>query len=384
MERLAERLYVPRLYKVMPSRQAVIDVLTDGIVESGGRVLFCSFPEELVAPMYIGAEDTSGNRYGMLIYPFTTTNRPTKNRSAGERRGQIRFGDPKRVREHSNIIGQDVAGVDVTLILTVDPEEKFIIGLDPRVYEDLPMGISVYYYDEHVESAEEHGWYAWENEKRKGSRREAVVELETLVGFHPTRLLDYARFEAQASSLGLTPGLRLDLAERFQDSSSGTHDLESFFDLDSDAILDIIKSNFRLGIAVRGGVAEHHLDRQLRTSELIASVEAIDEDGAPDFEVDVGGETLTIECKTASAKPYANGDYKVEVQKTRDSKAGRQYKFDQFDILAACLFSATGIWEFRFKLTQDLLAGGKDPSRIKPQQAIDDSWSKTIDGLLGD
>ena len=88
----------------------------------------------------------------MLVYPFTTTKRPTPNRPGNEHRTQIRFGDPTKGRDEANPIGRDeanpigrdVAGVDVTLVLGVDPELGFIVGFDPMIYADLPMGISVY------------------------------------------------------------------------------------------------------------------------------------------------------------------------------------------------------------------------------------------------
>lgn len=78
---------------------------------------------------------------------------------------------------------------------------------------------------------------------------------------------------------------------------------------------------------------------------------------------------LLIECKTASKHRYADGDFKVEVQKTRDSRAGRKYTFDQFDVVAACVFGATGLWEFRFAWTRDLQPAD-DPERVRPIQRI--------------
>lgn len=110
----------------------------------------------------------------------------------------------------------------------------------------------------------------------------------------------------------------------------------------------------------------------------------IDVDGRPDFEVElVDGRKILVECKTASQKRYKNGDFKVDAQKTRDSAAGRRYTFDQFDVLAACLFSATGIWEFRFRWTKDLVPWKGDPSRVEAIQRIDDRWADTLAGLVG-
>lgn len=384
MPELAGRVYVPKLYRVSSSRTAVVDLLEEGIQSSGGRVVYSSFRDERVVPVYLGAEDSHGGRFGMLVYPFTATRRGTTNRARDEHRAQIRFGDPVRAREEDNPIGRDLAGVDVTLVLLVDPERRFIVGLDPLVYEDLPMGISVYFRDENVESAEEHGWAVWEREKRAGGRRGKTWDgLETMVGFAPERLLDYVRFEAKASALGLETGLRATLAEAHR-IPGGRHDLEAMFDLDASAILDIIETNFRLGVAVRGGVAEHHLEAALRRDPAVAAVRPIDEDGQPDFDVKLrDGRSLRVECKTASQNRYADGDFKVEVQKTRDSGAGRKYTYDQFEVLAACLFSATGIWEFRFRRTHDLIAWEQDPDRIRAIQRIDGSWPSSLGALVG-
>jgi hypothetical protein len=380
---LAGRLYVPKLYNIDADRKPVVDLLERAIEASGGRVVYSSFRDQRIAPVYLGAEDDEGRRYGMLVYPFTTTHRATRNRPPDEHRAQIRLGDPVKQRDEENLIARDVAGVDVTLVLAVDPEEEFIVGLDPLVYEDLPMGISVYYRDRHVQAAEEHGWAVWERTKSGGTRRPSWAGLETLVGFRPDRLLDYVRFEAKASALGLNPALRHVLAESFTSREAEPHRLETFFGVDAATILDIIETNFRLGVAMRGGVAEHHLEAILAADPEVDMVDPIDEDAKPDFQVRLlDGTELAIECKTASRNRYKDGDFKVEVQKTRDSGAGRKYTFDQFDVVAACLFSATGMWEFRFQWTAHLTPWEVDPTRIQAIQRIDRPWASSLSQLV--
>lgn len=383
MAELAGRIYVPKLYRLDGDRSLVVDFIARAVEASGGRVVYNSFADHRVAPIYMGAEDGAGRRYGMLMYPFTTTKRATRNRPADEHRAQIRFGDPVRARDEANVIARDVAGVDVTLVLAVDPENEFIVGLDPLVYEDLPMGISVYYRDQNVAAADEHGWAVWERTKAGGTRRQSWAGLETLVGFRSHRLLDYVRFEAKATGLGLDPGLRAVLAESFIDQSADPHDLERLFGVDAKTILDIVEGNFRLGIAVRGGVAEHHLERALTADPTILAVTPIDADGQPDFLVKIAdGRELLIECKTASPKRYANGDFKVEAQKTRDSGAGRKYGYDQFDVLATCLFSATGMWEFRFRRSAQLTPWVEDATRIAAIQRVDQTWARSLGDCL--
>lgn len=382
--RLAGRSYVPKTYAITAKRQPVIDLLHRAVEASGGRVVSCSYPGEKVAPIFLGAEDGDGHRYGLLTYPFTTTRRVIKNRPKAEHRFQIRFGDPVRVRQEDNPLGRDPAGADVTLVLAVDPEHDLIVGLDPLIYAELPMGISGYYRDQHADAVGRSGWSAWAKEKSKprtdqGSNWEG---LESMVGFRPHRLLDYARFEAIATSLGLDTGLRMSLAERFASGGVDRHTLEQLFGLDAATILDIVEANFRLGVAVRGSVAEHHLGRLFASDPLVADFEAIDQDGQPDFRIRLhDGRELTIECKNALRETYKSGDAKVETQKTRDSGAGRKYTFDAFNIVAACTFPITGRWTFKFKWAADLVPWSKDPSRIGAIQRIDDTWADSLSQL---
>lgn len=383
---LAGRSYVPKTYRISASRKPVIDLLGSAIEASGGRIVSCSYPAEQVAPIFFGAEDGDGHRYGLLTYPFTTTRRTIKNRPSAEHRFQIRYGDPERVRSEPNPLGHDPAGVDVTLVLAVDPEREVLIGLDPLVYGELPMGISGYYRDEHADEVVRTGWAGWAKEKSKPRTDQGASweGLESMVGFGPQRFLDYARFEAIATSLGLDTGLRMSLAARFEKGRVDRHALEELFGVDAATILDIVESNFRLGVAVRGSVAEHHLAGYLAADPAVASFKAIDRDGMPDFLIRLhDGRELTIECKNALRDTYKGGDARVETQKTRDSGAGRKYPYGAFDILAACMFSLTGRWSFRFRFAADLKPWQSDTTRIAAIQRIDASWSSSLGSLIG-
>lgn len=93
---------------------------------------------------------------------------------------------------------------------------------------------------------------------------------------------------------------------------------------------------------------------------------------------------MLVECKNASPRPYADGTLKVEVQKTRASKgdpASRLYRVDQFDVIAACLYSATGSWTFRFQRTGRLVRDATFGDRIAPIQRIDHDWAPELRDL---
>jgi hypothetical protein len=135
-------------------------------------------------------------------------------------------------------------------------------------------------------------------------------------------------------------------------------------------------------------VAEYKLTLLLRADPRWANVMVLDRDGQPDFEItERDGGRFTIECKNCSPQPYENGDFKVEVQKTRASasdRASRYYRVDQFDIVAACLFAPTKRWEFVFKATRRLDRHPDFPDRIAPTQRVDASWTSDLAVALRD
>lgn len=385
MEELAARTYVPKLYRINNKRRRVVEQLERAIAASGGRVVSNSFWSQRVAPVFIAAEDSDGHRYGMLVYPFTATYRDTTGRPGAEHRFQVRFGDPVVHRAEPNPLGRDPHGVDVTLVLAADPELGLIVGLDPFVYGELPIGVSGYYRDDHARLSLDRGWHAWVKEKRQPRGRSTVEwdGLEAMVGIRPNRFLDYVRFEATATSLGLDTAFRRTLAESWTAGVTDRHALEQLFGIDAGTILDIVESNFRLGVAVRGSVAEHHLQRLLSIAPEVERVVPIDADGRPDLEVLMrDGAKLLVECKNALRETYKTGDAKVEVQKTRDSASGRKYPFTAFDVVAACMFSVTGRWEFRFKKASELTPWAPDPTRIAPIQRIDNTWASSLSAAV--
>lgn len=383
-EELAGRAY-GRVYQTS-GRSDLHRFLREAVTASGGRVLFASLPTR--APIFLGVQGAHDERIGVLAYPFRATHRLIRNRPADEHRLQIRYGaEPTWSEEHT--VGRDIAGVDTTVMLGVHIEAGLLIGLDPFTYDPLPMGISVELKSRDIEAGQAAGWHVIERDNIAGSRRpnpRAPEGLETVVIFKPERFLDYVRLERQAADLGLDPALRYTLAagvagpraEGSEAAIGAVHHLEQEFAMSAQAIMDVIAHRNRLSVAVRGGVAEYHLERVLRADPNVASVQRLDQDAQPDFDVTLAsGRRVLVECKNCSPRAYANGDLKVEVQKTRATQgdpAGRLYRRDQFDVVAACVFPVTHDWAFRFRATRDLATDARFGDRLAPLQRVDASW----------
>lgn len=382
------------VYRVQ-GRSDLHEFLVQAVEASGGRVLYVS--DSGRAPVYLGVQVDADERIGMLVYPFRITRNTIRNRPGDEVRGQLRYGsEDSWKREHP--IGRDIAGVDVTMILGIDLVAGVILGLDANLWDPLPMGISFYAKTTDIEEAKKGGWHVWEKVNRGGNKRadaRSPTNLETLVAFTPDRLIDYARLERRATSLRLDPPLRYSAAhiapvQRTIDRSAAQfptrpHVLEQQFALTSEQILDIIGGRNRLSVAVRGGVAEYHLEHQLTGAPGIASVQRLDVDAMHDFDVTLDdGTFLRIECKNASPKVSGDGSFKVEVQKTRASKgdpASRFYAADGFDVVAACLFSPTGKWEFRFGRTADMPRHKDFSDRLAPIQHVTEDWTDSLPAI---
>ena len=239
MAAVAGRSYA-RVYRTL-RRADLHQYLTDAVAESGGRLLYSSSPDR--APIYLGIHAPSDERIGVLVYPFRATHRLIKNRPADEHRLQIRYGSEDTwLDEHP--IGRDVAHIDTTLVLGVHLGADLLIGLDPSLYDPLPMGISIEFKDNHVKAAQaQEGWHVVERDNLTGRRRpnpRAPQGLETLVLFRPSRLLDYVRLERKATDLRLEPALRFSAATEAAARSvtparavASLHDLESQFDMTS-------------------------------------------------------------------------------------------------------------------------------------------------------
>jgi hypothetical protein len=390
VESLAGRSYA-QIYRVA-RRQDVHAFMLDAVERAGGDVLYASRPDR--APTFLGIQGPGDDRIGLLCYAFRCNAAPIKGRAPDEHRLQVRYGSERSWFDREHPLGKDIAGVDTTVVLGVHLERDLIIGLDPLRYDPLPMGISVEFKESDLQETLRLGWHVWERVNRGGARREerrAPEGLETLVAFVPERLFNYIGFERRASGLGLDPPLRFRAAEvagtdPILPSGEGGHSLAEEFELSSFEILDMIATRARLSVAVRGGVAEHHLERTLRADPQIATIELIDRDGEPDFDVTLhDGRRVLVECKNVSPKTYADGTPKVEVQKTRsqrDDPAGRFYRPDQFDVVAACLYPVDGLWEFRYMATRQMKRHERHPDRLAVLHRVDGRWASSLAAAL--
>ncbi len=77
--------------------------------------------------------------------------------------------------------------------------------------------------------------------------------------------------------------------------------------------------------------------------------------------------------------------YRLEVQKTRNSKDGsntRSYRIDEFDLVAACLFNQVGKWDYLFAATKKLELKKGATNLLKTMQPIpfepNDTWRPTL------
>jgi hypothetical protein len=364
------------------------EFLERAVERSGGRVVSSSGPSR--APLFLGVESPDGERLCICAYVLLANRRETRHRPQDEHRLQIRFGDVNDPawRAQAHPVGFDPLGVDVTLVVGAHLEADVLVGLDPLVYDPLPIGISVFFKDAEIDEARRSGWHVWERDNLSGVRRPSPrteLGVETLVAFAPGRLLDYVRFERDAQALRLDPALRFTAA---QDAArpgrpSGLHALEQEFGLSGEEILDIIRERPRLGMAVRGGVAERHLHRVLDADREVVAIELGIQEGPPDFFVALRSRRsrVTVECKNASPTTYADGTAKVETQKTRASKGdprSRLYEPSQFDVVAACMYGPRRRWEFRYKRADALQRDGTYPDRIAAIQRIDETWASTL------
>jgi hypothetical protein len=302
----------------------------------------------------------------VLAYAFLANARLTRNRPSDEHRFQVKYGgDLSAVID----IATDQHGISTTIFLGIDLERKLFIAADPLMNNPSPMSRSIEFKAENVDRVLAEGWFAWERERREArtTTRRAFellpdIRTEILIGGRQNRLLDLILLERVA--LGLDPGERHLIADKFRelpDTDAATrisHKLLDELQIAPEALLDLISSASRLKMAVRGWVAETHLETHLRSIRQISECTRLQGDGRPDISLRwKGSRPILVECKNVLRTTYAGGIPKLDFQRTRASKSdpcSRYYSPDEFQVVAACLHPITEAWTFKFALTTEL------------------------------
>lgn len=385
-----------RRFSVSRSKKApLLEFLFSALEDNGCRILHASDPCK--APFRISFETVDGERLGIIAYLFFANSRHTRNRPKDEHRFQVKYG-PKTGEVHE--LWQDPYGLYTTLFLGINPERGFFVAADPVLHSPTRFFISVEFKEEHVAAILERGWYAWERQKRSNNGLEEPIEV--MVGGMREHFLSYVRFERAAK--GLEAGHRGLLADKVVelerlpiksrqarvDASApdaiGLHQLASEFHLTETEILDLIESAPRLKMAVRGWVAEAHLVRQLSKIPAITECTPIEEDGRPDVRLTLhGSRPIYIECKNVLRRPYADGSYRIDFQRTRAAKSdpcSRYYAPTEFEVVAACLHPQTEQWDFSYALARDLDPHDRCPGKLSNRARLDQRWESDVVGVL--
>ncbi len=380
--------------------QKRVDAIVAAIERSGGTIIHAPSPSEAPFEFEVAAPD--GKRLHLVCYAFTANKYGQQGRPAGEHRMQVKYGS-EFDRPHDIYI--DATGGKTTLFFGVHDEEELFIAVDPALHNPTWFSTSIEFKDEDVKVARETGWHGWERERvSRGRRRvlpkESMVS-EALLAFRPEHFLTYARFERIAT--GIDTGERLILISDIGDDlrrgrgaqrvvttridvlPPAEHKLLAQFGLPIDELLDLISANKRLHAAVRGGVAEVHLQELLKRTRGVTKLAKLDLDGQPDFFLHYRRVPLRVECKNVSPEK-ARGLPKVDFQKTRaaiGNPCSRYYSPSQFEVLAACIYPITRVWEFRFSLTKTLPPHSKCPGKLAERVLVDDAWPADLPSLLG-
>jgi hypothetical protein len=333
---------------------------------------------------------------GIVAYAFLANNKKIKNRPQDEHRFQIKYGgDLSGLHE----IWQDPYGLYVTLLVGINTELGFFVAADPIIRSPTRFSVSVEFKDKQAETILERKWFAWERERRPGKRQDEPL-FEALVGGTSDQFLRLIRFEREA--WGEEPGERHYLAEHFVDSALITasrellaapaeispehlHALAKEFALPERKVLDLISERRMLKMAVRGSVAEEHLVSALRGVPGVQNCRRLEDDRGPDVELYFQGTKITVECKNSSRVRTKEGFEKIDLQRTRASKAdpcSRYYKPSEFDLVAACIHAVTEKWEFKYAPTCDLDPHGSCAGRLSNNVKLDQRWTADVSAAL--
>lgn len=367
-------------------REPLVQWMLEALADAGCRILRSSEPDR--APFRITFETPMGERMGVVAYAYLANSKLTKNRPADEHRFQIKYGSKTGGRHE---IWQDPFELYTTLFFGINLEQGFFVAADPVLHSPTRFFISLEFKDQHAQSILEEGWTSWE--RVKTDRRHNEYPVEVLVGGTKGHFLRLIRFERAAQ--GLDPGHRQLLADKLGEEptvlqprlgeevadrieAAVPHEVAEEFELSQRQILDLIQSAPRLKMAVRGWVAEAHLQRQLAMVPGVEDCTRVEEEGGADIRLRYrGSRPLAVECKNVLRRRLVNGTIRLDFQRTRASQedpCSRFYAPEDFDVVAACLHSCTESWEFRYSLTRGLDPHKRCPGKLSNLVRIDERW----------
>jgi hypothetical protein len=393
----------PELYETFRvssrGRESLRDFMESALRAGGCTLIHTSAANE--APFRLSFLTPWGERIGIVAYAFLANSRPTKNRPSDEHRFQVKYGS-KDGKLHP--LWQDPFGLYVTLFLGIDPEAGFFVGADPVLNSPTRFFISKEFKRSHVDAIEKSGWHAWERDQRRAAVSDPV---EIFVGGKAEHFLRYVLFEREAR--GEEQGNRQLVAEEIANAALGSglitepftlasaappaisdrrlHALEREFDLGSDDILELISRAPRLKMAVRGWVAERHLQQRLESITDVKSVESIEADGQPDFRIEMrrGRHPVLVECKNVLRTTDRVGHPRLDFMRTRAAlgdPCSRYYSPREFDVLAACLHANSGNWDFAARRTNEMLPHPTCAGKLSHRVIVDDAWERDLAAIL--
>jgi hypothetical protein len=327
-----ERAFAWTVYSVSAGHKAPLLQFIREALEARGCTIRHVGPSNR-APVHMVLDMPGGERLSVLIYAFLANAKVTKNRPTDEHRFQIKYGgDLTGVID----VAVDPLGVTTTIFIGIDLDRKIFVAADPHMNNPSPMSRSVEFKVENVQQILARGWAAWERERReaKTTTRRAFellpdIRTEVLIGGRQERLLDLILLErvAQGLAQGIDPGERHLIADKFSHAigkagaNRFSHRLLDELNIAPEALLDLIASASRLKMAVRGWVAESHLETFLRRIDGVSECRRIQQEGKPDITLRwKGGRPILIECKNVLRTTYADGIPKLDFQRTRASK----------------------------------------------------------------
>jgi hypothetical protein len=387
----------PFTYGVSSSdREPLIRFVIEALEKQGCHIIYK--PPATSAPFRFTFDTPHGERIGIVAYAFLANNKVIRNRPADEHRFQIKYGgDLSGLHE----IWQDPYGLYVTLLLGINPEMGLFVAADPMLRNPTRFSVSVEFKNQQARAILDKKWLAWERERRPGKRTLDEPLFEVLIGGTPDQLLRLIRFEREA--WGEEPGERHFLAEHFTGSTplvtasqellapapvisaEQLHALAKEFALPEAKVLDLIAERRMLKMAVRGSVAEEHLVNALRSVPGVENCRRLEDDRGPDVQLSYQSVDIRVECKNSSRVRTKEGYEKIDLQRTRASKANpcsRYYKASEFELVAACVHAVTGRWEFKYAPTVQLDAHGTCAGRLSNNVKLDKRWTSNATQAL--